>query len=81
MDTKISKAAYKLAHELEDSGYESHAAMIKILCQEMAKLDTCFLRLGSRFTIAKQEIKKLKIENEVLKNQLHSKQFYEVNPK
>lgn len=67
MDVKVSKAAYKLAHELEDDGYETHCAMIKILCQEIAKLDACFLRLGSRFTEAKQSIKVLKAENEALK--------------
>jgi hypothetical protein len=42
--------------------------MIKILCQEITKLDACFLRLGSRFTEAKQNIKLLKEENAALHN-------------
>jgi hypothetical protein len=81
MDVKVSKAAYKLAHELEHDGYETHSAMIKILCQEITKLDACFLRLGSRFTEAKQNIKVLKEENASLKDKLHFKEFYEVRPK
>jgi hypothetical protein len=81
MDAKVSKAAYKLAHELEHDGYETHSIMIKILCQEIAKLDACFLRLGSRFTEAKQNIKLLKEENESLKDKLHFKEFYEVRSK